>query len=225
MDRKEWDILSISKKHDYLFNLMKNKEKLLGLDNNKKNNKYTQWINNKKLELKKNGFKQEDIYHLIKDIIYKKCSNCKKYYEYNEINFYKNISQPSGLRYNCKKCFNKVRNKKWKYTKYDSSDKYRNYKRRAKRKDMIFDITEQECVELFNQSCYYCGYTSKSLNGIDRVDVTKGYTKDNVVSCCKYCNQMKGGVENWFCDNRSNGEITFLQHIERIYLYQKSKNK
>lgn len=28
-------------------------------------------------------------------------------------------------------------------------------------------------------------------NGIDRIDSSHGYTKDNIVTCCKICNKMK----------------------------------
>ena len=35
--------------------------------------------------------------------------------------------------------------------------------------------------------------------GIDRIDSNKGYTKDNVISCCEMCNRMKSdyNVKDW----------------------------
>jgi hypothetical protein len=40
--------------------------------------------------------------------------------------------------------------------------------------------------------CYYCkSQKENEVNGIDRVDNSKGYTKDNCVSCCQFCNRMK----------------------------------
>lgn len=32
------------------------------------------------------------------------------------------------------------------------------------------------------------------IQGLDRVDSNKGYTKDNVVPCCKYCNRAKSDL-------------------------------
>jgi hypothetical protein len=41
--------------------------------------------------------------------------------------------------------------------------------------------------------CYYCGIIqSKGFNGLDRLDSSKSYVMDNIVSCCEMCNMMKG---------------------------------
>lgn len=37
-----------------------------------------------------------------------------------------------------------------------------------------------------NGKCYYCGDTHRL--GLDRIDNSKGHTKDNVVICCYDCN-------------------------------------
>ena len=47
------------------------------------------------------------------------------------------------------------------------------------------------------------------VNGIDRVDSSKGYVEDNVVSCCKYCNTAKNTM--------SRDE--FFKWIKRVYEY------
>lgn len=67
-----------------------------------------------------------------------------------------------------------------------------------------FEITKEEFFILTKQDCYYCGkrpsqikkgkYSDYIYNGIDRVDNTEGYLKNNVVSCCKECNSKKSGV-------------------------------
>lgn len=44
-------------------------------------------------------------------------------------------------------------------------------------------------------------------NGIDRVDSSLGYTVDNVVPCCKLCNQAK--------NNLSKQE--FVDWVKRVY--------
>ena len=51
--------------------------------------------------------------------------------------------------------------------------------------------------------------TYEKITGIDRIDSTKGYSKDNCVSCCKMCNIMK---------NKFSKE-DFLNKVESIYNY------
>jgi hypothetical protein len=77
------------------------------------------------------------------------------------------------------------------------------YKGNAKRCGFIWDLSREQAVELFAGNCYYCGEPpsrtvkilhkngSFTYNGIDRLDSTKGYTSDNVVSCCTVCNFKK----------------------------------
>jgi hypothetical protein len=85
-------------------------------------------------------------------------------------------------------------------------------------------------LSLTQKPCYYCGRQpfrtynvgtsyggsdyqmtegNFTYNGLDRVDINKGHTSDNVVSCCLECNQAK---------NKSSLQ-EFLLHIERMYEY------
>ena len=80
---------------------------------------------------------------------------------------------------------------------------YRDYHWRAIKKGVVFEISKDVFHKLITQECFYCGsppmkYRNRSRkkmecvrNGIDRLDNTKGYTEDNVVSCCKHCNKAK----------------------------------
>lgn len=47
------------------------------------------------------------------------------------------------------------------------------------------------------------------INGIDRVDSNIGYTKDNSVPCCKYCNFAK----------HTMSEDDFYVWVKRVYEY------
>ena len=87
---------------------------------------------------------------------------------------------------------------------------YRAYKfsSRAKHKEE-FPISFEVFCELVQKPCHYCGVVgfskqkitrsgtagfddqTVSLNGLDRVDPSKGYGKDNVVTCCGQCNVAK----------------------------------
>ena len=63
----------------------------------------------------------------------------------------------------------------------------------------------------YDETCYYCGVsieqykTSEFLNkirphiknfGIDRKDTKKGYSINNIVICCVFCNSVKGSFFN-----------------------------
>jgi hypothetical protein len=98
----------------------------------------------------------------------------------------------------------------------------------AKNRDIDFDLNFDLFCELMKGNCFYCGVApslpvSKSrkyrkdfecfTNGIDRIDSAAGYTKNNVVSCCKICNRAKLDVP----------PKEFLEWIQRIYEYTKSR--
>lgn len=91
--------------------------------------------------------------------------------------------------------------------------------------------TEELFFKLAKEPCFYCGkidtfhpYQNKSgqtnkkassgrakqvkaeINGLDRVDNSKGYEEDNVVSCCADCNMMKSTLS----------QEVFLDKIDKI---------
>jgi len=79
-----------------------------------------------------------------------------------------------------------------------------NYKVGAKKRGLEWDLTEEQFEEITQQDCYYCGAKPNNnskgnhgnngnyiYNGLDRIDNFKGYTKDNIVPCCKTCNFAK----------------------------------
>jgi hypothetical protein len=82
---------------------------------------------------------------------------------------------------------------------------YSQYKYNARRKNFPFELGREDFLDLVKGNCFYCGTPPKVtrygnlsanktayLNGIDRYDNTKGYTLDNVKSCCSTCNFLKG---------------------------------
>lgn len=100
------------------------------------------------------------------------------------------------------------------------------YKTNAAKKKLIFDLTFDQCLDLFERDCTYCGSPPSSNNksetrkyykgrknqplhyefwfytGIDRIDTNKGYTIDNCIPCCKICNISKNDLsldewKNW----------------------------
>lgn len=85
-------------------------------------------------------------------------------------------------------------------------------KRDRDRRGVKLDLTFEEFKALIFGQCVYCGglaangmisrYKEKQYffrNTIDRLDSSKGYTKENAASCCFGCNTKKGShsVLNW----------------------------
>ena len=84
---------------------------------------------------------------------------------------------------------------------------YSRYRSSANLRGIPFNLSKEEFRVLTKGNCHFCGIepstkaptpnkTSRAdvyiYNGIDRVDNTKGYEAGNMVSCCGYCNKMKG---------------------------------
>jgi len=78
-------------------------------------------------------------------------------------------------------------------------------KKQAEYRGIDFCLTEEQCGILFKEKCFYCGDLPKQerktqntktgsfiYNGLDRQDNDKGYSINNVVSCCGKCNRLKG---------------------------------
>lgn len=93
------------------------------------------------------------------------------------------------------------------------------YKRSAKVRGYSFELEEKTFREIITKPCRYCGdrYTQCKktttsngafyYTGIDRLDNTVGYTKNNCVPCCAKCNRMKGVMS---CQE-------FTNQVEKIF--------
>ena len=65
------------------------------------------------------------------------------------------------------------------------------YKRSAEKKEVRFELSNEEFDKLVNGDCEYCHRSPTTWFGIDRVKPEKGYVNGNVVSCCWDCNLDK----------------------------------
>jgi len=97
------------------------------------------------------------------------------------------------------------------------------------------DLSLDDFIFFSKEPCYYCGLENSNLaqdrrgwnknkqisdtklkfNGIDRIDSSKGYWSDNVVTCCKYCNTAKNTMS----------EKDFYKFIQRIYGHIKKNHR
>lgn len=84
---------------------------------------------------------------------------------------------------------------------------YSRYIRGATKRSIGWELTFEQCIELFRNECAYCGAPankgSRHGNGIDRLNSALAYTHDNTVSCCTACNRMKM-------------ELTVLEFLDKI---------
>lgn len=121
-----------------------------------------------------------------------------KIFEYEEVN--KQIIKPKKR---CRMCNLETKDNKLTCDsckhKCKLKTKISSYKYGATSRGFEWNLTDQVAILLFKtERCFYCGeknYDKKGnvqdWMGIDRVDSSKGYSFDNVVSCCSVCNRMK----------------------------------
>jgi len=107
----------------------------------------------------------------------------------------------SGSSRGCQGCANNkiLGSKRKHYVPYGKV--YGAYKRNARKVGREFSLTIEEAQSLFTSACYYCLSEPSTrvnqkveelwYNGIDRLDNSIGYTKENCVPCCKFCNYAK----------------------------------
>lgn len=71
------------------------------------------------------------------------------------------------------------------------------YKRlfiRANLKKFKVNLTFGEYIKIIKNPCYYCNNSilSEIGGGLDRIDNSKGYIRNNVLPCCNSCNRTRG---------------------------------
>lgn len=92
------------------------------------------------------------------------------------------------------------------------------YKRHARNRNISYNISENDFIKLLSKNCFYCGlipsnikktknHTGFIYSGIDRIDSSKGYSKDNCVPCCEQCNKAKRNIT----------KDEFAEWIKRVY--------
>ena len=143
------------------------------------------------------------------------CTKCNVSISY--ITFYKLIKLTQDSC--CRVCTCKLKRKN--IRNVCTQVQYTEYKRRAQRTNYMFSLTLEDIDNMLYSNCYWCnnppnrefkrkykkGYVSILRNGIDRLDNTKGYAKENCVPCCWDCNEMK----------KDRTIELFLNQIKKIY--------
>ena len=83
-----------------------------------------------------------------------------------------------------------------------------NYKKSAKKRNLTFELSDEEFLNLVKLPCHYCEYNDDVI-GIDRKDSNKGYVKSNILPCCEQCNLMKN-------DSTYKNFLNICEHIATI---------
>lgn len=120
----------------------------------------------------------------------------------------KEYKQRYNLEYNKKNL--KIQRERWLNYYKEDRGRYNSLKNQAKRKNLELGITAEQYLNLMEEKiCYYCnGSINSTGSGLDRIDSSRGYTLENVVKCCKKCNQMKNDLS----------QSEFFEHLNSIYV-------
>lgn len=110
-----------------------------------------------------------------------KCKLPKEDFDFPKTKFYKINT--------CKLCIN-LRNRKYKKS---PGGRFNRSVDAAKYKKLEWNISFEDYNKLIAQPCYYCEYPTEieTIGGLDRLDNSKGYLLENVVSCCLLCNNAR----------------------------------
>lgn len=140
-----------------------------------------------------------------------KCS-CGKYRIVTSSMLTKGISKSCG----CQNFVGIIHgNRKYDQELSDYRAKAATIKAGARHRKIKFDLTLEHSAKLVSQKCHYCGsepsevFRKTKTNGIDRIDSSLGYIKNNVVPCCKFCN---------FAKNDSSHK-DFVDWIKRLVIF------
>jgi hypothetical protein len=107
----------------------------------------------------------------------------------------KGICEHNSVRNRCKDCSPKT--------------VYKNYMWRAKKLNILFDLSFPNFLEILNMPCAYCG-AQERRNGIDQIIPRGGYIKGNIAPSCAMCAYMK----------LDYSVSEFFSHVKKILGYQ-----
>jgi hypothetical protein len=91
---------------------------------------------------------------------------------------------------------------------------FNDFKARAKKRNLPWNIPFEIYSALIIMDCYICGAPPSSRrwdslkfkhNGLDRIDSSEGYILGNVAPCCRTCNNAK----------RNLNIMEFIRHFKR----------
>lgn len=115
-------------------------------------------------------------------------------------------------------------NYKLDHTEAACNDLLSRYKRSARQRHLVFNLTYDQFRDITSSDCHYCGVSPSQerkckncqdnyiYNGIDRKDPKIGYVIENCIPCCWICNRAKSDLNY----------IDFKTYIERLVTFASS---
>lgn len=137
------------------------------------------------------------------------CPKCNK--ELPLSDFHINRERADNHAFSCKWC-RKAYYDARKHTKFYKEkaqlpkSRFSVYKASAKTNSREFTLSLEEFETFWDCECFYCGRFFKGI-GLDRVNSSRGYNLNNIVSCCTACNRMKSDLSL----------EKFLENVEKIF--------
>lgn len=147
------------------------------------NGKFQQKYREANPEIKRKNFPL----FMINGEAFKFCNSCKQNILASQFYSLSKDSEYNGrVMSRCKNCDDKARITK----RSTANGRYTEYKSGAKYRGIEWNLSFEDFSVLWKTPCSYCGSNIETC-GIDRIDSNLGYTKENITSSCKQCNQSK----------------------------------
>ena|ERR1035437_8460970 len=86
----------------------------------------------------------------------------------------------------------------------------------SKRRGHDWNLTFDEFSKLIEKDCYYCeGFFGKSFtgSGLDRINNDLGYSIDNVLPCCSFCNSLRS---NLMTVEETKAVVNLLKEMRKV---------
>jgi hypothetical protein len=139
------------------------------------------------------------------------CSKCNITLELNSKNFHRRMDSKTGFQHRCKKCLHSDKARTTRKIKHSDLDLFLKdivylAKHRSKKSNRENDLSLDFLKQLWNKQKGLCALTGLTMQhsigkgklfnnlSIDRIDSSKGYTKDNVQLVCSVVNRIKSDL-------------------------------
>lgn len=162
--------------------------------------------------VKDDGEMSRDKYY--KDGISNVCKECKRLYYKNNREKVLAAGKARSQKHEVKERRNQLQRER--RAKNPELHRMMFYIETDKKKGLDSDIDIDWCKVEMRKPCTYCGMThSSGVNGLDRIDNSKGHTKENCVPCCRECNQAR--MDFWTYDEMKEiGKVMSELKIKRL---------
>jgi len=103
------------------------------------------------------------------------------------------------------------------FQRFKTNARYSALKGECKRRniDLIISLEEYQALwKSSNGQCSYCKSEIKQAGAcLDRIDNSIGYSIENVIVCCVYCNRLRGNILSY---EETKLVINFIQKLRRV---------